>query len=118
MASELLVGQQNLGEEEPERYWKHAYHRYISRQAQLRSMPNAGIQRSFSSSYITYKCKCGWLGNDSDIEDWNIQLENDRAVRVCPSCEESVPEWGTHRPLNGISKVARGALQKELERVL
>lgn len=77
-------------------------------------MSDAGIQRSFSSSYITYECQCGWIGNDSDIKNWDIQEDRNRAVRVCPSCQESVPEWGTHCPLDGAMRVARGPLQQAL----
>ena len=77
-------------------------------------MSDAGVRRSFNSSFITYECHCGWVGDDSDIDDWDIQPETDRAVRICPSCGEPVPEWGTHRPLSGISAVARGPLRAAL----
>lgn len=77
-------------------------------------MSGAGVRRSFSNSYITYECHCGWVGDDSDIESWDVQIEQDRAVRVCPSCGTPVPEWGTHCPLSGAAQVARGPLCKAL----
>lgn len=78
-------------------------------------MTNAGVHRSFESSRIAYKCHCGWIGGDNEIIEWDIQPERNRAVRVCPACGRSVSEWGTHSPLDGVRRVARGPLQEALE---
>ncbi|GAA0475422.1 hypothetical protein GCM10008985_34750 [Halococcus dombrowskii] len=80
-------------------------------------MQTAGVRRSFSSSYITYECHCGWVGDNSDIEEWDIQRDRDRAVRICPACGTPMPEWGTHTPIEGVAKVARGPLHEALENV-
>jgi len=66
------------------------------------------------STATQYQCLCGWEGPESELDDWDVQTDRDRAVRVCPSCESSVPEWGCLRPIDGIRRVARGSLQRAL----
>ena len=65
--------------------------------------PNVGLE-----------CACGWIGVDSDIEDWDIQRDRDRVVRVCPSCGDPVPEWGCLEPISGVEQIARGSLAEAL----
>jgi hypothetical protein len=77
-------------------------------------MPEPSVARSFSEPYILLHCRCGWEGHDDDVERWEVQRANDRAVRVCPDCDESVPEWGTIRPLDATARIARGPLKTSL----
>lgn len=73
------------------------------------------VERSYEEPYLTFRCDCGWEGNDADVDEWAVQRESDRAVRLCPSCDASVPEWGTLRPLDGAARIARGPLRVALE---
>jgi len=72
------------------------------------------VSRSWEEPYLELSCDCGWSGTDADINDWDIQKESDRAVRVCPGCENPVPEWGALRPLDGAAQIAKGSLEEAL----
>ena len=77
-------------------------------------MERPRVDRRFSEPNVHLTCRCGWDGYDDDIERWDIDAERDRVVRVCPSCEEPVPEWGTIRPIEGAVQIARGSLRESL----
>lgn len=62
-----------------------------------------------------YDCTCGWHGKESEIDRWDVQQDRDRVVRICPDCGESVPEWGTFGPIEGLIPLARGPLRDSLE---
>ncbi len=72
------------------------------------------IERSYEEPYLTFRCDCGWEGNDVDVTGWEVQRENDRAVRRCPACGTCVPQWGSLRSLEGTAQVAHGALRDAL----
>jgi len=61
-----------------------------------------------------YRCDCGWIGPESALEDWAVQRDRDRVVRVCPDCGRPVPEWGALRPIDGVAKIAEGDLHDAL----
>jgi hypothetical protein len=73
------------------------------------------VERSYEEPYLTFRCDCGWEGNDADVEKWVAQAESDRAVRLCPACDTPVPEWGTLRSLDGAAMIAHGPLQECLQ---
>jgi hypothetical protein len=72
------------------------------------------LERSFDEPYVKLICRCGWTGHDTDIEEWMIDLDRDRAVRRCPDCDEPVPEWGALRPIAGAARIACGPLRESL----
>lgn len=61
-----------------------------------------------------YRCRCGWHTLESEIEDWDVQHDRDRVVRICPDCGESVPEWGCIAPIDAAARVARGRMATSL----
>ncbi|MBV0903522.1 hypothetical protein [Haloarcula salina] len=71
---------------------------------------------SVGATETKYHCDCGWSGLESALSEWDVQVERDRVVRVCPECATPVPEWGTLRPIDGVEKVASGDLESALER--
>jgi len=73
------------------------------------------IDVSPDSNEVQFRCDCGWSGPESAIEDWSIQQDRDRVVRICPGCETPAPEWGTFSPINAVVPLARGNLQRSLE---
>ena len=75
----------------------------------------AWVTRSFDTPHIGLRCGCGWEGTDADIDDWDVQHERDRVVRVCPGCGRSVPEWGTLPSVEGAARIARGPLREALD---
>lgn len=77
-------------------------------------MSTPSVQPSYYEPYISLTCSCGWDGFDKDVEEWDVQEERDRVVRVCPSCEESMPEWGTLLPIDGAAAIACGSLRESL----
>lgn len=77
-------------------------------------MPEPRIVPSMDRPNIGLGCACGWTGVDDEIEDWDVQPERDRVVRVCPSCQEPVPEWGCLEPIDGVARIARGSLADAL----
>jgi len=77
-------------------------------------MSNPSVDRSFSEPHIRLQCRCGWKGHDDDIRRWDVQRDTDRVVRVCPDCAESIPEWGTIRPIDAATGIARGPLKTSL----
>ena len=72
------------------------------------------VDRGGGSPHVRFRCRCGWEGHDDDVERWDVQRANDRVVRVCPDCDEPVPEWGTIRPIDAAAGVARGPLETSL----
>lgn len=77
-------------------------------------MTEPRIDPSDDRPNIGLECTCGWVGVDDEIEDWDVQPERDRVVRVCPSCGEPVPEWGCLEPIDGVARIARGSLAEAL----
>ena len=77
-------------------------------------MPRPSVERSFSEPHISLQCRCGWEGHDDDVRQWDVQRASDRVVRVCPDCDEPVPEWGTVRPIDAAARIARGPLEASL----
>lgn len=77
-------------------------------------MDGPWVDRSFAQPNIAFRCRCGWDGIDADIEAWDVQFERDRAVRVCPDCDDPVPEWGTIASIDGATRIARGSLRDSL----
>jgi len=75
---------------------------------------DASVTRSFSEPNIGLHCECGWSGTDDDITDWSVEVEQDRVVRQCPNCEQTVPQWGVLEPIRGACKIARGPLKRAL----
>lgn len=72
------------------------------------------VRPSYYEPNIHLQCSCGWEGIDEDIEKWDIQHDRDRVVRRCPSCQNTVPEWGTLSPISGAAEIARGPLREDL----
>ena len=77
-------------------------------------MPNERRVEVGSREY-GFTCDCGWSGTETGIEQWDVQRTRDRVIRCCPGCGEAVPEWGTFRPIDGLARIAKGALRVELE---
>jgi len=77
-------------------------------------MTRPSVERSFSEPHITLTCRCGWSGNDDEIQDWAVEPDRDRVVRRCPACEQPVPEWGALRGIGGVTQLARGPLRESL----
>jgi len=77
-------------------------------------MSDPSVDRSFSEPHTLLRCRCGWAGHDDDVQRWDVQTESDRVVRVCPDCDEPVPEWGTIRPIDAVAQIARGPLESSL----
>jgi len=77
-------------------------------------MLGPSIKPGYSQPNIRLACTCGWEGHDDDITDWDVQIGRDRVVRICPSCGEPVPEWGTLTPIEGAAQLARGPLEQSL----
>jgi len=69
---------------------------------------------STGTTETEYRCPCGWVGAESALDDWDVQPDRDRVVRVCPACESTVPEWGCLSPLDGVRSVAEGDLRSAL----
>ena len=72
------------------------------------------VGRSFELPNIALRCDCGWSGVDADVEEWDVQRDRDRVVRVCPNCGEPVPEWSVITPIGAAAAVARGPLRESL----
>ena len=68
----------------------------------------------YGSPAFQFACDCGWTGRETDIDDWAVEIEHDRVVRCCPGCGDPIPEWGTYRPIDGISQLARGPMRQAL----
>lgn len=64
---------------------------------------------------VRARCGCGWTGELSTVEEWAIEPDRDRIVRRCPECREPRPEWGTFHGLDGVRRVARGPLRRQLD---
>ncbi|WP_247004522.1 hypothetical protein [Halosolutus gelatinilyticus] len=77
-------------------------------------MSEPSVARSLDHPNVQLQCRCSWSGLDADITDWDVQPKRDRVVRKCPDCGEPVPEWGTLRPIDGASRIARGSLADAL----
>ena len=77
-------------------------------------MAKPRVEQSFSEPHLRLTCACGWTGYDDDIERWDVEADRDRVVRCCPSCDDSVPEWGTVTSVEGVARVARGPLRAAL----
>lgn len=73
------------------------------------------IDVSPDSNEVQFICDCGWTGPESSIDDWSIQKDRDRVVRVCPGCETPAPEWGTFSPIDAVVPLARDGLQQALD---
>lgn len=70
---------------------------------------------SVGDKEMAFTCSCGWYGEERDIEEWDIQSDRDRVVRVCPGCSDPVPQWGTFRPIEGVRPLAGGDLKAALQ---
>lgn len=73
-------------------------------------MPEQYVERSFEAPELVIRCECGWVGADTDVTDWVVENHRDRVVRVCPSCGEPRPEWGTLHSILGAAQIAHGPL--------
>ncbi|KXA88594.1 hypothetical protein AKJ57_06655 [candidate division MSBL1 archaeon SCGC-AAA259A05] len=74
-----------------------------------------GSKIESSRKGVKFQCDCGWRGEVGKITDWEIEVDRDRAVRRCPNCGETKPEWGTFPFLKGVKKIAKGSLKKKIE---
>ncbi|MFB6174285.1 MAG: hypothetical protein ABEI39_06545 [Halobacteriales archaeon] len=77
-------------------------------------MDGPWVERSFERPNVRFRCPCGWVGIDDGIEDWRVERDRDRVVRVCPGCGEARPEWGALPSIEGAAAIARGPLREAL----
>ena len=61
-----------------------------------------------------YRCRCGQTTPESELDEWDVQHDRDRVVRVCHDCGESIPEWGCLTPIDAVARVAYGQLAASL----